>query len=63
MRFGWNVQPHVGALTWGTVEVKDVDVVDSDLETGRGRKRGEGWSFTFPPVGGRKKVPAEKSKA
>jgi hypothetical protein len=45
------------------VEVKDVDVVDSDLETGRGRKRGEGWSFTFPPVGGRKKVPAEKSKA
>ena len=51
MRFGWNIQPHVGALTWGVVEA---DAVVTDLEKGLGGKRGKGWSFTFPPVEGRK---------
>jgi hypothetical protein len=51
VRFGWNVQPHVGALTWGVVEA-DAAVVD--LEKGMGGKRGDGWSFSFPPVGGKK---------
>jgi hypothetical protein len=56
------VQPHVGALTWGTVEADNV-VEEVDLEKAKG-KRGEGWSFTFPPVGGRKKTPVvEKTKA
>jgi hypothetical protein len=56
------VQPHVGALTWGSVEVKDGGVVsEMGLEEGKG-KRGEGWSFTFPPVGGKKKVPVERTR-
>ena len=63
VRFGWNVNPHVGALMWGAVskevqvhqEVGGEEAVDVDSEEGRaGGKRGEGWSFTFPPVGGRK---------
>ncbi|KAI5812491.1 signal peptidase subunit-domain-containing protein [Pyronema omphalodes] len=62
VRFGWNVQPHVGALIWGTVEADNV-VEGVDLEAAKG-KRGEGWSFTFPPVGGRKKTPVvENTKA
>ncbi|KAI5854926.1 signal peptidase subunit-domain-containing protein [Tricharina praecox] len=60
VRFGWNVQPHVGALTWGVVEAEGV-VEEGDLERGEGQgvkgKRGEGWSFKFPPIGG-KKTPA-----
>ena len=66
VRFGWNVNPHVGTLTWGSVS-KEVQVqevhqedggegVDIDLE--KGGKHGEGWTFTFPPVGGRKKTAA-----
>ncbi|KAA8900863.1 signal peptidase subunit-domain-containing protein [Sphaerosporella brunnea] len=56
VRFGWNVQPHVGALTWGVIEVPNA--VAQEEEEGKKKKKGEGWRFTFPPVGGRKKSPS-----
>ena len=67
MRFGWNVQPHVGALIWGSVEVPTVDAVEQvgseagDVEIDAAEKgkvkgkRGEGWSFKFPSVGAARK--------
>ena len=62
VRFGWNVQPHVGALRWGSFDVEDAAVEEVDLESGAGR-RGEGWGFTFPPAGGKKAVPPKAKKA
>ncbi|TGZ80471.1 hypothetical protein EX30DRAFT_372116 [Ascodesmis nigricans] len=44
VRLGWNVQPYVGALRWGSVEL--------DLQGGRAvaeeGEEEEGWSFGIP---------------
>lgn len=61
MRFGWNVQPHVGALVWGSVDT-DAAVGAADAEQAEG-KRGDGWGFAFPPVGGKKKPAAAAARA
>lgn len=52
MHFYWNVQPHVGALTWGTVDFDAAAAAASDeaavAEEGKSGK--QGWKFAFPPV-------------
>jgi signal peptidase complex subunit 3 len=52
LRFAWNVQPHVGALYWGSVELGRDGV--SEAEEGR---KGE-WGFEIPPAWGKKKTTA-----
>lgn len=50
-RFAWNVQPHVGALTWGSIEGGDVGT----------EEKGEAWAFRFPEVGSKTKKKADAS--
>lgn len=50
VRFAWNVQPHVGALTWGAIESGELDA----------EEKGEAWRFKFPEVGPRKVKKVEK---
>ncbi|TGZ82740.1 signal peptidase 22 kDa subunit [Ascodesmis nigricans] len=57
LRFEWNVQPHVGALCWGSIEADSEGNVLSQAEKG---KRGK-WSFQIPPAWGKK--PATKKAA
>jgi len=54
MKFSWNIQPHVGALVWGSVDLAGEPVPEDDVE------QGSAWDtiteFTFPPVGQKKVV-------